>query len=423
MNRRLHGSPGARTARSHALLLVLLGMTAGVGCGGGDGTGSSSTGNAGTGGSTSASTGGMMSASTGGAGGSDSMSSGGGGATVSVYHHGDMVTIDGAFGTNDVTKTFLGGADGMIESKAIDQSMASGAGWSFNDLGGPTTVALDGKRGKVLYTPEDVDHYNATRRFDPGFAIGEQRYFYKAHYVRNVMLLDGQPYTKSYQWKHERVNWVNSVSDSSCEIKVLNWPTSQGPITVLNRSATDGSTFWGGAAADSNGDWALLEIMVFTGTEGQQDGKLVTRVHKNGKTVISQNKQPEKIYADPTLRLRYFVEQNYFGNFGQVEDGVDNGMPKPQVREVYSDDSRVIVGNTATSGWKRIELRDSVALEDATLREMQDWTSWDGAIHLRLNAGGLPKGLHDLFLVVIDGIDAGGWDVVTHTMPVRVEVK
>lgn len=62
------------------------------------------------------------------------------------------------------------------------------------------------------------------------------------------------------------------------------------------------------------------------------------------------NAQRERIYADPTLRLRYFIEQNYFGNFGQREDGVDNTMPKPQVRELWSDDSRVIVGQAAGSG-------------------------------------------------------------------------
>ncbi|MDI1429556.1 hypothetical protein [Polyangium sorediatum] len=331
--------------------------------------------------------------------------------------------IEGDFGSNDVTKTFLGGADGKIESLSPGQTMMSGDGWSFNDLGGPTTVEIDAKRGKVLFTPQDSSHYNATRRFDPGFAIQEHRYFYKAHYVRNVMLLDGAPYPKSYQWKHERVNWENSVVDGDCEIKMHSWfAGGGGVITYVNRSAMDKSTYYGGEAADSNGDWALLEMMVFTGTQGQEDGKLITRVHKNGKTLISQNKQAERIYADPNLRLRHFVEQNYFGNFGQIEDGVDNPLPKPDVRELSSDDSRVLVGNTAETGWRRVELRDSVDLQSATLREVQDWESWNGAIRLRLNADGLPKGEHDLFLVVIDGVDADGWDVVTHSMPLRVRV-
>lgn len=339
-----------------------------------------------------------------------------------VYRHGDMVTIVGDFGTNDVTRAFLGGADGRIESLSAGQTMEGGDGWSFNDLGGPTSVEIDPERGKVLFTPEDSSHYNATRRFDPGFAISEQRAFYKAHYVRNVLLLDGEPYAKSYQWKHERIHWENTVVDGDCEIKVHNWLNSQGPITIVNRSADDKSSYYGGAAADSNGGWALLEIMVFTGTQGQEDGKLITRVHKDGKTVISHNRQAERIYADPTLRLRHFIEQNYFGNFGQFEDGVDNPLPKPDVRELWSDDSRVILGNTAETGWKRVELRDSVELADATLREIQDWDSWDGDIDLRLNAGGLPPGEHDLFLVVIDGVDADGWDVVAHSMPIRVAV-
>lgn len=356
-------------------------------------------------------------------GGSSEPSSSGGPSVSVVYHHGDLVTLNGNFGSNDVTQTFLGGSSGLIESTATNAIVENGGGWLFNDLGGITRIGTDAKRGKVLFTPEDSGHYNAVRRYDPGFAIPEQRYFYKAHYIRNVMLLDGQPYAKSYQWKHERVNWENSVSDGDCEIKVHNWISGgSGPITFVNRSAVDKSTYYGGTAVAANDDWAMLEIMVYTGTQGVQDGKLITRIHKNGKTYINQNKQLERIYADPNLRLRYFVEQNYFGNFGQIEDGVDNLLPKPQTREVYSDDSRVIVGNSANMGWKRVELRDTVDLKTATLREIQSWESWNGNIRLRLNTGGLSPGQYDLFLVVIDGVDAEGWDVVTASKPIRVVV-
>lgn len=97
-------------------------------------------------------------------------------------------------------------------------------------------------------------------------------------------------------------------------------------------------------------------------------------------------------------------------------------MPKPQTREVYSDDSRVIVGNSTNMGWKRVELRDTVDLKTATLREIQSWESWNGSISLRINTGGLSPGQHDLFLVVIDGVDAEGWDVVTASKPIRVVV-
>jgi hypothetical protein len=292
-------------------------------------------------------------------------------AAATVYRHGDTISIDGTFGRPNVTQTFLGGTGGPIEAKAVGDRMTNGNGWVFSELGHPTHVAWDAERGKVLFTPEDSSHYNATRRFDPGFAIPEKRYFYKAHWVRNVMLLDGLPYAKSYQWKHERVNWENSVVDGDTEIKFHNWIKVSGLATYVNRSRTDKSTYWGHAASpDSNGGWALMEYMVYTGTQGQNDGKLITRLHKNGKTWVNQNRHAERIYADPTLRLRYFIEQNYFGNFGQDEDGVDNPLPKPQVRELYSDDSRVIVGTDATSGWQRVELRDKVDLQSATVREL-----------------------------------------------------
>lgn len=341
---------------------------------------------------------------------------------VSNAHvHGDRVTIVGDFGSNEVHKTFLGGADGPIESQSTGQAMPNGGGWVFSDIGHTTTIAMDAQRGKVLFTPQDSEHYNAARRYDNGFAIPEQRLFYKAHYVRNVMLLAGQPFTASYQWKHERINWENSISDGACEIKVHNW---QGwdVLSYINRSADDSQVYYGGVGPATNGGWALLEIMVFTGTQGADDGKLITRVFKDGQTFISQNQQTVRIYADPDLRLRYFLEQNYFGNFSQLEAGPDNALPRPDVRELYSDDSQVIVGQAAGMGWKRVELRDQVDLREASVREVQDWDSWNGNITLRLNTGGLPAGRHALYLVVVDGVDAKGWDQVIHSMPLTVDV-
>lgn len=346
----------------------------------------------------------------------------GGNPQSGARHHGDEVVIDGDFGTEDVIQTFLGGKEGPIESLAEGDEIPSEGGWSFSDYF--TTGKVDAERGMVLYNTESQDSYNATRIFDAG-EIAESRSFYKAHWVRNVMLLDGQPYTKSYQWKHERVSWQYVWTDTDTEIKVHNWLEADGspaPMTMVNRSADDQTVYWGGDAANSNGGWTLLEIIVSTGTLGQTDGLVVTRVHKDGHTVISQNVQPERVYADPDLRLRYFIEQNYFGNFGQNEDGVDNPLPKPEVRELYSDDSRVIVGTSPTTGRRRVELRDAVDLKMATLREVQAWTSWNGSITLSLNAGGLPTGTHELFLVVIDGVDADGWDNVVASQPITVQV-
>jgi hypothetical protein len=276
----------------------------------------------------------------------------------------------------------------------------------------------------VHFNTESQDVYGATRIFDAG-EIAENRSFYKAHYVRNVMLLDGQPYTKDYQWKHERVSWQSVWTDTDTEIALFNWLEGNGSansMTVVRRAASDETVYWDGEAADSNGGWTLLEMIVSTGTLGNTDGLVVTRVHKNGHTVISQNLQPERVYANPDLRLRYFIEQNYFGNFGQNVDGVDNDLPKPQVRELYSDDSRVIVGTSPATGRRRVELRDTSDLQSATLREVQSWTAWNGSITLNLNAGGLPVGTHQLFLVVIDGIDAEGWDNVVASQPVTVVV-
>ena len=68
-------------------------------------------------------------------------------APAPALRHGDLVTLPGAFGTQDVTRTFLGGAGGPIETLSAGSPMPDGGGWLFNDLGGPTTVALDGQRG------------------------------------------------------------------------------------------------------------------------------------------------------------------------------------------------------------------------------------------------------------------------------------
>ncbi|RYH68032.1 MAG: hypothetical protein EON54_03090 [Alcaligenaceae bacterium] len=340
-----------------------------------------------------------------------------------VYRHGDAISIAGSFGISNVTQTFLGGKNGPIESKDVGALMTNGQGWMFGEVGHPTHIAHDVQRGKVLFTPQDSKHINATRRYDPGFAIPEKRYFYKAHWVRNVMLLDGLPYAKNYQWKHERINWEPKIVDGDNEIKVFNWFKVGNLVALVNRSSSDKSVYTNSLKyPDSNGNWALMEIMAYTGTEGRNDGKLIMRLHKDGKTWVNQNRQAEKIYADPNKRLRYFIEQNYFGNFGQHEDGVDNPLPKPQVRELYSDDSRVAVGNDATSGWQRVELRDTVDLQSASVREIQDWSVWRDKIDLTLNTGGLARGVHDLHLVVISGVDASGWDIVKHSMPIRVQV-
>ena len=340
------------------------------------------------------------------------------------YRHGDTVSLQGSFGTQNIRKTFLGGSGGMIESQPIDGLMPNGNGWTFSGLAHTAIIKPDPTRGKVLFNTEDNANYAAYRRYDHGDPIPEQRYFYKAHYVRNVLLLDGAPYSMSYQWKHERINWEPKITDGDCEIKLHNWPNTNGGIAFVNRSSNDKSTYYTGRSSvpDSNGGWALLEIMVFTGTEGLNDGKVIMRVHKNGQTAVGLNKQAERVYSDPDLRLRYFLEQNYFGNFAQAEAGPDNNLPRPQIREIYSDDSRVIVGLDATSGWKRVELRDTVDLRTATIREIQDWTSWKGDIDVKLNTGGIRPGEHDLYLVVIDGVDADGWDIVSYSQPIRIRV-
>lgn len=339
-----------------------------------------------------------------------------------VYSHGDAVLVPAPRTAPATTRSMLGGPEGRIESTAIGAAPANGQGWTFNNLGGFTRIRWDAARGKVLFTPQDSQNYNAVRRYDSGAVIGPQRHVYKAHYVRNVMLLDGQPYAKSYQWKHERLSWVDSVSDTNVELKVHNWLNSQGPITFINRTSGSNDTWWGGHAGDSNGGWALLEVFMFTGNDGINDGRVVTRVHKNGRTQVSQNRAGIVVHADATRRFRYFVEQNYFGNFGQIEDGPDNPLPKPQVRQLWSDDSLVQVGNDDASGWQRLELRDNPDLRLATVREVQNWNRWDSQIGLRLNTGGLPPGEHDLYLVVVDGLDAEGWDVVSAAYPLRVRV-
>jgi hypothetical protein len=355
------------------------------------------------------------------------MTGGAAGQVGGVYHAGDEIVLTGKFGSENVVHTFLGGVTGPIETLAEGAERTNEGAWKYSDPGGKTHIAIDQKRGKVLFNTEDNQTYNAVRRWDPGAPIVEHRHFYKAHYVRNVLTLGGVPWTKSYQWKHERINWVDSVVDSDCELKLHDWQ-GQGPLTFVNRSATDKSTYYGGSAPDHNGDWAMIEIIVSTGTQGVADGSFVTRIHKGGKTIVSQNKQPETIYASDTLRLRYFVEQNYFGNFGQAEDGVDNKLPRPDVRQLYSDDTRIIVGQDESSGRRRVELRDAVETKDATIRELQTWSSWkagstpdsDATITVPLNVGGLPPGDHAMQLVVIDGLDADGWDHVVFSLPITV---
>ena len=60
------------------------------------------------------------------------VSDSGGGATEQSFRHGDLITIEGAFGQSDVTHTFLGGASGMIEACQPGAEISNGNGWSVS---------------------------------------------------------------------------------------------------------------------------------------------------------------------------------------------------------------------------------------------------------------------------------------------------
>lgn len=352
---------------------------------------------------------------------------------VPIYNHGDIITINGTFPTNAVaSRTFLGAKDGIIEQAAINGTLANGSGWIFDDtVGNPISIVKDPTRGKVILGQNYVNGaFESTLRYDSGAPIPENTKVYFARWERAEVKRNGVAYTPDYQLKHMRVSEQNSITDDALNnVKWHSWINGGSGYTGIytgssHSSNTRAVTPVNGHGYHPDNGWCLVEYFIDTGTQGTESGQVYFRIHQSGGTKRVGAINGVMVYGTAT-RLRWFLDQMYMGNWAQVALGVDNGSQEPQVQDIFRDDHRVVVGDgTGNSGWRRIEISDTNTLTTCTNREIQDWTTWTtNSISFKLNTGGLPKGLQQVYVRTIDGLDGTGMDNTIDAQQIWIYVK
>lgn len=331
-----------------------------------------------------------------------------------ILHGSDVEIVGSGFGTNMVTKTFLGGAEGLTENTLVGTTPRNGNGWSFDDLLHDTKIYEDPVRGKVIRSSTNSTILNGTRIFDPGFVLPENTKLRWCWWVKSELSTDGVPYTSRHQFKLGRIAANKTIQDGPMQIGYHNWPVNDDSYVFFNPESGSSDTRWGASSIYPNTGWARVELLVDTGTVGGNNGTIIQRITRDGVTTTGVVYENKTIY-DATARLRYFASQNYFGNWA-------DDQAAPTMCLAYTDDEQIIIGS-----WKWLELADTPT-GDATIKETIDWKGglWtDEAIVANINKGGLPAGKHSLYVRVVDGLTKVGnqyVDNVIHSFPIEVVV-
>lgn len=336
---------------------------------------------------------------------------------VEGAQEGDLVTIEGSFGTNSNYKAF---SKPLINATDIGDTPANASNYVFDSpLGYLPVVENDSLRGKILFAIQDNDHYDNVIRQNLPSAIPENTWFYWAFWTRTSLVLDDEPYPYYFQRKTGRINFSDTITDGQHpEIKMHTNYAAGGAGSAENLFFNAGDDAWdaddvsppgGTPAMKSDNTWGLIEFIVFTGTEGEEDGRMIIRKHQAGASTIILNKPNIIIYKD-AQRFNDALQQEYNGNFGITA----NEGTRPDLIEVRQG------GNYAIIGDKRIDICDTAATADCSFRENQDWNSWSGDIPFNLSLAGLTTGTHTLKKRVIEGYDSEGWDIVTSATDIVV---
>lgn len=166
----------------------------------------------------------------------------------------------------------------------------------------------------------------------------------------------------------------------------------------VNSSGTADQDVWDfGSESDFiDGTWKRFEHKIVTGTQGNRDGQTYFRRNLNGSylsdTATSTGRDIQsQVYTYPTTdRYGSCMWQQWWGN------GYSNG-------DFAIDDHYISMGT-----FKCVELWNSLTPASATIREIQEPTSWSStSVTVRLNKGGVAPGSY--YLVVLD-------DTVTDTV-------
>jgi len=333
---------------------------------------------------------------------------------VEGNQHGNIAIITGSFGENTNYKAF---SKSIIDSTSTGQTPANQGNYIFDEpLGYLPVVYNDSSRGKVLYATQDGSHYDNVIKHHLPTSVPENTWVYWSFYQKTKMQLSGSPYPYYFQRKLGRMNYSDTIIDGQHpEVKYHVNSYAGGQFVDENRihNAGDDSTRYGdeNAIVTSDNVWHMAEIIVFTGTQGVADGRIIIRGKRNGVSAVLKDQKNTIIYKD-AQRFSWLLHQEYYGNFGVTADS----GPSPSSIELYTDSSAIVIGN------KRIDLCDTAATNVCTFRENLWWESWSGDIRAKLSTAGLTSGAHNMKMRVIEGYDTNGWDVVSATQDITVEV-
>lgn len=301
--------------------------------------------------------------------------------------HGSTFTIVGTgFGTNSATTNeFLGGAAGIFEQGGIGTTPAK-TNWDFESQWHNGVIYEDAERGKVLWTR--ISNQNGDKRFDNVDYIPESTPYMLSYWVKNISFMDGATIV---QWKMTRFGYANNINDNDSEITFFNWQGSSKQV-MCRYNAVSNPTLSPGSAAGPvlDGGWTKMQWFINPGTQGSANGELHLRTKRPGQPWHTWSRTDQQVYGTAN-RHRYFIIQNYFGNY--------SGAGAGRYQDIFEDDFLIQVGS-----WKRVELCNSANYTAAEIREDQPWTYWsDGAIQITVNKGGLPPGQY--YLHVLDGLN------------------
>ncbi len=339
------------------------------------------------------------------------------GSRRSAYPAGDMpdlslgtFTIEGNFGTNDVVRAF---SDPLIEATPLGALPSNANGIIFDQpTGYPFTVVNDSERGKVLKNIQDSSNYNSALRFAFPASLPENTWFYASSLGKMYLGYEGSPYTGYNQLKIDRLNVVNEITDNStCQIKMHTQVQNGASPSTTTLLMNDNDPGWGlanqyGGFDESltDNEWFMTEFIIFTGTQGGNDGRVIYRILKGGVARLIEDVKNCRIYDD-AQRFNFYLLQGYPGNFGPDAAHANDG-PQPDVRE-FSRSSLVVI-----QGEKRIDLSTSLDTATAAWRYNIPWSLWDGDITAEKYYKGLSAGTHTIYARVIDGYTSDGWDNV-----------
>jgi len=200
---------------------------------------------------------------------------------------------------------------------------------------------------------------------------------------------------------------ITKTSDNSKQYaKVLSNTATQIVLQTSITAPIAGDTFavggsdaaqynFGGSPLPQYADgWIFCEGFVNTGTQGQADGSFKTRMSQSGNT-ISGGSTGVPIYGSARRAAYVPMLQNYF-----------TAQPLSiTAKEAWADDAYIQIGST-----KRLYLTNSLTLNDATIKEIQPWSSWSsGNVTIsKVNKGGVTTS-QTLYLVAVEGDNTILW--------------